>query len=125
MQYFHKRSRPNTNAKKILATVIVVSLLSAIGCAQTNNKTSTSSSTSTPVAPPVVQVSTVVPSIPPLNAKNLFDAGGNVVFVDVRDRSSYDRSHIPGALSVPLSQLEDRVSEIAIGFKVVVYAQCT
>jgi rhodanese-related sulfurtransferase len=32
--------------------------------------------------------------------------GGHVLVVDVRDRASYRRAHLPGALSIPLDALE-------------------
>ena len=34
------------------------------------------------------------------------------VFVDVRTKEQYDQSHIPGALSIPLSGFEERLSEL-------------
>ncbi len=44
-------------------------------------------------------------------AKAAFDAG-TAVFVDVRDSASYESSHIPGALSMPLSDLPNHLSEL-------------
>ncbi len=35
-----------------------------------------------------------------------------VVFVDVRDRDAYQRGHIPGALALPLDELENRLGEL-------------
>jgi 3-mercaptopyruvate sulfurtransferase SseA len=34
------------------------------------------------------------------------------VFVDVRDVSAYAEAHIPGALSIPLAELETRLNEL-------------
>lgn len=34
------------------------------------------------------------------------------VFVDVRSAEQYAQSHIPGALSIPLSELESRLNEL-------------
>ena len=34
------------------------------------------------------------------------------VFVDVRDASAYAEAHIPGALSIPLAELETRLNEL-------------
>jgi Rhodanese-like domain len=45
------------------------------------------------------------------DAKAAFDAG-TAVFVDVRASSSYDVSHITGALSIPLNDLPTRVGEL-------------
>jgi hypothetical protein len=33
-------------------------------------------------------------------------SSGAAIFVDVRSRQSYDASHIPGALSIPLGEIE-------------------
>jgi 3-mercaptopyruvate sulfurtransferase SseA len=52
-----------------------------------------------------------VPRISPDDAKNAFDAG-NAIFVDVRDNQSFSAGHIPGALSIPLNELQNRMDEI-------------
>lgn len=36
----------------------------------------------------------------------------SAVFLDVRAASAYTQSHIPGALSIPLSELPDRLDEL-------------
>ena len=48
----------------------------------------------------------------PADAKKLFDAGG-ALFVDVRSRDLYDEGHIPGAVSLPLGEFDDRVDGFA------------
>jgi hypothetical protein len=37
---------------------------------------------------------------------------GSAVFLDVRDASSYGAGHIPGAISMPLSELPSRYKEL-------------
>lgn len=37
---------------------------------------------------------------------------GTAVFVDVRPRTAYEQSHIPGAISLPLSELGRRLKEL-------------
>ena len=37
---------------------------------------------------------------------------GTAVFVDVRDPSSYAAGHIPGAISMPLATIEQRLGEL-------------
>lgn len=49
--------------------------------------------------------------VQPEEAKVAFDSG-EAVFVDVRPGESYSVSHIPGALSIPLAELPDRVDEL-------------
>ena len=46
------------------------------------------------------------------DAKAAFDSGA-VVFLDVRASSSYEASHIPGAVSIPLNDLPTRMGELA------------
>jgi hypothetical protein len=45
------------------------------------------------------------------NAKAAYDLK-QATFVDVRDADSYGNSHIPGAKSIPLAELETRFSEL-------------
>jgi 3-mercaptopyruvate sulfurtransferase SseA len=52
-----------------------------------------------------------IPRIPLKEAKAAFDAGA-AVFVDVRSATSYEAAHIPGALSIPLADLEARLAEL-------------
>lgn len=44
-------------------------------------------------------------------AKSAFDAG-QAVIVDVRDKVYYDEMHAAGAISIPLSEIETRISEL-------------
>lgn len=44
-------------------------------------------------------------------SKAAFD-NEEATFVDVRTASSYEASHIPGALSIPLAELEERIGEL-------------
>ena len=48
---------------------------------------------------------------------------GTAVFVDVRDTGSYNQSHIKGALSIPLGELPDRLSELKASDWIITY--CT
>ncbi len=45
------------------------------------------------------------------DAKAAYDLR-QAVFVDVRDRMFYEEAHIPGALSIPLDELEERLGEL-------------
>ena len=44
-------------------------------------------------------------------SKTAFDKS-EAIFLDVRSASSYASSHIPGALSIPLAELEPRIDEL-------------
>ena len=37
---------------------------------------------------------------------------GEALFIDVRSASSYASSHIPGALSIPLAELDQRMGDL-------------
>jgi rhodanese-related sulfurtransferase len=45
------------------------------------------------------------------------------VFVDVRSAGSYAASHIPGALSIPLGELDARLDELDPAARIITY--CT
>jgi len=64
-----------------------------------------------------------VPRITPNELKRFLDAGQDVIVVDARSRASYDHLHIPGALSIPLDEIEARYDELPKGKKIVLY--CT
>ena len=59
----------------------------------------------------------------PQELKSLLDAGGNVVVVDARSLSSYEASHISGAGSMPLGEIDTRYRELPKGARIVFY--CT
>ena len=52
-----------------------------------------------------------------------FDAG-TAVFVDVRGPSSYAAAHIPGAISMPLDELEERLGELDPQAWIITYCTC-
>lgn len=54
-------------------------------------------------------------------------AGGKVLVIDVRDKVAFEGGRIPGAISVPLPEVEKRVEEIrakAAGRQIVAYCTC-
>lgn len=59
---------------------------------------------------PTVAVSNI-PRVSVVEAKEAFDQN-QAVFLDVRGASFYEDSHIPGALSIPLNELEERMDEL-------------
>ena len=68
-----------------------------------------------PTRPPATQsTEDTYPEIPRVSladAKTASEAG-TAVFVDVRDGDSFAAAHIPGALSIPLFELENRPGEL-------------
>ncbi len=55
------------------------------------------------------------------SVKKRLDKGVPQWLVDVRDRSSYDQSHLPDAVSLPLEELPQRFVEIPRDVPVVLY----
>ncbi|MDT0328216.1 ArsR/SmtB family transcription factor [Nocardiopsis lambiniae] len=50
-------------------------------------------------------------------------ADGSALVLDVRPESEYAAGHIPGAVSIPLSELADRLAELPAGVEVVAYCR--
>ncbi|TDO51098.1 rhodanese-related sulfurtransferase [Kribbella sp. VKM Ac-2571] len=48
---------------------------------------------------------------------------GDVVVLDVRPVAEYDAGHLPGAISLPIAQLQDRLGEVTSGAQVVAYCR--
>ncbi|MFP8882821.1 ArsR/SmtB family transcription factor [Streptomyces mangrovi] len=48
---------------------------------------------------------------------------GDVVVLDVRPAQEYEAGHIPGAISVPVGELAERVGELPDGVEVVAYCR--
>jgi rhodanese-related sulfurtransferase/DNA-binding transcriptional ArsR family regulator len=48
---------------------------------------------------------------------------GNVVILDVRPITEYEQGHIAGALSIPIEELDERLSEISPSHEVVAYCR--
>ena len=55
-------------------------------------------------------------------AKSAYDSG-TAVFVDVRDQEYFDNGHIPGAVSIPLGEIQDRLDELDANDWIILY--CT
>jgi 3-mercaptopyruvate sulfurtransferase SseA len=94
------------NSKKTLFTLVVsVALIIAIltACAPTTSQTGPGG--------PAVEAPGEVQRIALEESKAVFEKG-EATFVDVRSASSYEASHIPGALSIPLAELQSHVGEL-------------
>ena len=56
--------------------------------------------------------------------KQKLERGDSLVLVDVRPKTSFDRAHIEGAISIPLQEMTERYGEIPQDPEVIVYAEC-
>ena len=97
----------------ILLCAGVLFLLLGVGWILSNQPTAPAV-TSSPVS--VEQVERVSLA----DAKAAFDSG-SAVFLDVRATESYEVSHIPGALSIPLNELPNRTGELNPGSWIIPY----
>ena len=61
----------------------------------------------------------------PLDRDSLLKAvrKGEVMVLDVRPREEFESAHIRGALSIPIKQLEKRISELPKGQKIAAYCR--
>ena len=71
---------------------------------------------------------TATGSVPRISVEDLVfllekPEGSSVIVIDVRSRESYQRRRIPGAVSIPLADLGNRVPEIDRDASIVTY--CT
>jgi len=64
-------------------------------------------------------------SLEPVDEKTLLKRvrKGDVTVIDVRPREEYDSAHIPGAISIPIDELEMRLGELPKGRDVVAYCR--
>jgi 3-mercaptopyruvate sulfurtransferase SseA len=46
---------------------------------------------------------------------------GKAVYIDVRSKDSYDMGHLPGAINLPLSQLQARYKELPLKKYLITY----
>ncbi|MGM7775093.1 ArsR/SmtB family transcription factor [Arthrobacter sp. KNU-44] len=60
---------------------------------------------------------------PPVRTIDPADVTSGMTVLDVRPLSEYEAAHFPGAVSIPLAELQDRVGEIPAGKPVVVYCR--
>lgn len=68
---------------------------------------------------------TVKDSLEPVPRKELIERlrDGLVTVIDVRPEEEYQSGHVPGALNIPINQLEARLEELANGQEIVAYCR--
>ena len=78
-------------------------------------------------AGPVLAGHTPGASFPTLRSdavKRLLDVREPLVLVDMRKPAEYRAGHLPGAISLPITELERRYREIPKGPRVILYCGC-
>jgi rhodanese-related sulfurtransferase len=68
--------------------------------------------------------SSYLPEVPRISAeevKTKLDGGINLVIIDSRSKSSYDQSHIKGAISIPMSTMAEPYSDLDSYDEIITY----
>ena len=95
----------NLHIKKTLFTLVagaILILATLAACAPASQTEPTS---------PAAGMSGEIQRISIEESKTAFENSA-AIFLDVRSKSSYAAGHIPGAVSIPLAELEARISEL-------------
>jgi len=97
--------------------VILLSLLLTLACGgQPAATTSTGSSTGSSTAPASTTASSAARSPADIDVSQLkekVDAGGTFV-LDVRTPGEFSQGHVPGAVNIPLQELNQRMGEVPV-----------
>lgn len=102
-----------TSSRRLSIPIVIIALgilllLVAVLLTVLNQKNSSQPTTSGAIQEEQV---TGIPRVSLEEAKAAFDSQ-EAVFIDVRDLAAYQENHIPGALSIPITELEGRISEL-------------
>lgn len=65
-----------------------------------------------------------IDTIPAERVKKLLDSGEKIVFVDLRPAGDFHKGRVPGAISIPVSELQKRYAEIPKSGRIVLYCSC-
>ena len=69
-------------------------------------------------------VEDTVDNLPAERAKQLLDAGEKLTFIDLRPAKEFQQKRLPGARSIPISEVASRYNEIPKNGRVVLYCDC-
>lgn len=76
----------------------------------------------TPTPLPTATRGTVeVPRLSTEEVKERLDSGADLAIVDVRIKETFDETHVKGAISIPLSELEARYAELPKDREIIIY----
>jgi rhodanese-related sulfurtransferase len=65
-----------------------------------------------------------IDTIPPDRVKKMLEGGEKILFVDLRPAGDFKKSHLPGARSIPIAELQNRHEEIPKSGRVILYCAC-
>ncbi len=62
--------------------------------------------------------------VAPEQVKRLLDIGEKIAFIDLRPAAQFGQGRLPGARSIPITELPKRLSEVPKTGRVVLYCPC-
>jgi rhodanese-related sulfurtransferase len=65
-----------------------------------------------------------IDTIPPERVKKMLEGGEKILFVDLRPAGDFQKSRLPGARSIPITELQNRHQEIPKSGRVILYCAC-
>ncbi len=115
-------TRRSLTAKFLLAIVTVIVAMSVISCSSGGAQESTAAAAQADSAVSAQQQPINV-KIDPRQYQQQFPAETPHQLIDVRTAEEFASGHIPGALNIPVQELEQRLSEVETGQPVVLYCR--
>ena len=104
-------NRPAGSIVWIVAGLVLVAVAIVLIATPSSPAANVAAPTRPPATQPAEDIYPEISRVSLADAKAAFDAG-TAIFVDARDGDSYAAAHIPGALSLPLFELENRLGEL-------------
>jgi rhodanese-related sulfurtransferase len=77
-----------------------------------------------PVAKAGHEFDETIDTVKPEQVKLFLNAGEKLVLVDLRPAKEFNEKRLPGARSIPVTELDKRISEIPRAGRVVLYCGC-
>lgn len=108
----------------ILITLACNTLLPSASAGPTSTPVVIVEPTSPVEEPDLPATEAEVPRVPLEQALTAYSAGA-AVFVDVRSQSSYEISHIPGAINIPLDAFETDIANVDLDKDAWIITYCT
>jgi rhodanese-related sulfurtransferase len=65
-----------------------------------------------------------IDTVPAERVKQLLDGGEKILLVDLRPAGDFQKARLPGAISIPISELQKRHQEIPKSGRVILYCAC-
>ena len=65
-----------------------------------------------------------IETVPAERVKKLLEGGEKILLVDLRPAGDFQKARLPGAISIPISELQKRHQEIPKSGRVILYCAC-